>query len=51
MWAANNRIVLAVVAAGWLLFGMLAYHYLNDGLDWADAFYFSVQAGFSIGFG
>lgn len=35
----------------WLFLGMVVYKTNNVGFRWADAFYFSVQAGFSIGFG
>lgn len=40
-----------IVFSVWILFGMIVYHEVNDGMNWADAFYFSIQAGYSIGFG
>jgi hypothetical protein len=36
---------------GWLIMGMVFYHFLNDDFNWGDSLYFSVQAGMSIGFG
>lgn len=47
----SNLYLSILVIAGWLINGMCWYKFCNIGLSWADAFYFSVQAGYSIGFG
>jgi len=42
--------IVMVVIITWLFTGTLVYKYANDWC-WSNAFYFAVQAGFSVGFG
>ena len=37
--------------AAWILLGAVFYTLSNEGFDFADGLYFSIQVGFSIGFG
>jgi len=50
LWIFKSHVLATAMVTSWLLLGTLAYIVL-DGMRAADALYFSVQVGFSIGFG
>lgn len=50
-YAFSSPIGTVLTVQAWLLGSMCVYKGLNSEMNWADCYYYSVQAGLSIGFG